>query len=126
MGRIGLLLGLVLLVTAHLAGTVHASSFGRPHLNVAVVDCSQLETDDADHGSNPAPGHDRKADGHIDHAADRPRDTVGDTVIGPGPDVAVPDTARAEAAHAAWAQLPDVPPVPDGRATLALHCVLRQ
>ncbi|MCN9244083.1 hypothetical protein NGF19_25440 [Streptomyces sp. RY43-2] len=128
-GRIGLLLGLVMLVTAHLAGSIHAASFGGPHSASADVDRSRPATADADHGFNPAPGHDHKADGHIDHAVDRPRDTVDGAVSEPGhdtPDTAPPTTARAEAAHAAWTLPPRLFPVPDGRATLALHCVLRQ
>jgi hypothetical protein len=127
--RIGLLLGLVLLVTAHLVGSVHTASFGGPHLAAASAEGDQPETGDVDHGINPHPGHEHKADGHIDHAADRPRDAIDGTVIGPrhdAPDAAPPATARTEAAQAAWARPPDDFPTPDGRATLALHCVLRQ
>jgi hypothetical protein len=120
--RVGLFLGLALLVTAHLAGTVHASTFAGSHLTIDEV---QVHTG---HGPHPDPGHEHKADGHIDHAADRPRDVGDGTSIAPGHDElsSAPSTAaEAGAAHAARPRPSDVS-LPDGRSTLALHCVWRQ
>ncbi|MFD1658407.1 hypothetical protein ACFSL4_09330 [Streptomyces caeni] len=127
-GRTGLLLGLVVLITAHLAGAVHSSSFTGLPMTAVVAGCSGAGGD-TDHGLTSVPGHDHKADGHIDHAADRPRDAVHGAVAGSGdePPAAPSPTAGPGEAYAARARPPDtLLPVPHGSGTFALHCVWRQ
>lgn len=127
-GRAGLLLGLVLLITAHLAGAVHAPSSTGLHMALVLAGHSTAEAD-TDHGSTSTPGDDHQADGHIDHAADRPRDAVHGRAAGSGDDApaaAPPATTGAAETHAARSHPPDVPPVPHGPGTFALHCVWRQ
>jgi hypothetical protein len=128
-GRVGLPLGLVVLIAAHLAGAVHGSSFAGPHLSVTAVACSQGGAEAESGTLAPSPGHEHKADGHIDHAADRPRAAVDDTADEPDHDgipLIPPAAPGSPAGHAAWQRPPGVPRSPDGRSTLTLHCVWRQ
>ncbi|MFE7979765.1 hypothetical protein [Streptomyces shenzhenensis] len=130
-GRIGLFLGLAVLVTAHIAGAVHSSSFAGPHLGVEVVAQVHPSVGVA-HGPGQPPGHRHDAEDHLDHAVDRPRSGPDAATAGPGH--ADPAIAPAVMAAAASATFPDVPrtgpphacPAADGPDTLALHCVWRQ
>ncbi|MFG2524916.1 hypothetical protein [Streptomyces sp. NPDC048527] len=70
-GRTALLVGLVVLLAAHLAGTAHASAFAGPHVEPLVVACSHHDAQGAAKTVVPRPGHDHSADGHIDHGVDR-------------------------------------------------------
>ncbi|MDX3695658.1 hypothetical protein PV726_36125 [Streptomyces europaeiscabiei] len=73
-GRVGLLLGLVVILAAHLAGTVHGAAFEGPHLDMVVAVAHHDAYDDRGGHPSPHPEHDHEheADGHADHAADRP------------------------------------------------------
>jgi hypothetical protein len=123
-GRVGLVLGLVLLITTHLAGAVHGSSFEGPHVDVVAATCAQHSPDDGRFA--PHPGHDHEADAHIDHAADRPRTvSADDTVLEPGSDGMAPIPAIGTGG-AAPRDPPTVTGSSYGRSTLVLHCVWRQ
>ncbi|MGW1157490.1 hypothetical protein ACWD5Q_27350 [Streptomyces sp. NPDC002513] len=127
-GRVGFFLGLVLLITAHLAGAVHASSFAGPHVAVEVA-ASARPPADTGHEGEPSPAHQHRAGDHIDHAADRPRTAVDTTVADPGH----ADPAGSPSATADATPTPAVRGRPSGTAapttdapdTLALHCVWR-
>jgi hypothetical protein len=131
--RVGLLLALVLLTVAHLAGTVHASSFEGPHVSVLVAAHEQHGTNGDDRKSAPHPGHDHEADDHIDHAADRPRSvSIDDTILGPCPGLdglTLLPVAGAGPAGTGGVSPRDPPGIPRssyGPSPLALHCVWRQ
>ncbi|PWI12297.1 hypothetical protein DIZ27_01510 [Streptomyces sp. NWU339] len=140
-GHVGPLLGLVLLIVAHLAGTVHGSSYDGPHLAVGIEAAASTHPEAGiGHGRGPvlghdhesddhAPAHHHEADDHIEHAADRPRASADATVVlgsgHSGADVAPPPVAGATAAYAAWAGPPQAARASDSRGTLALHCVWR-
>lgn len=142
-GRVGLLLGLVMLIVAHLSGTGHGASFTGPHVSAAVEVFSHHDhhdhhedADDGtlapslghDHPGHDHPGHDHKGDGH-DHAADRPRAAVDDTVAEAEQDglsPILPAAPGSSAGPAAWHRPPGVARSRDGPSTLALHCVWRQ
>ncbi|MGW0285413.1 hypothetical protein ACWDXT_20195 [Streptomyces sp. NPDC003236] len=125
--RLGLLLGLVLLVTAHLAGSVHADSYAGPLMPVEVAVSTQA-TADAGHKGEPVPAHQHGAAGHIDHTADRPRTTGDETICEAGhADPAGDPTASSDATPLpVRCRPPDIPvrasscPV-----TLALYCLWR-
>ncbi|MGW3497964.1 hypothetical protein [Streptomyces sp. NPDC001020] len=127
--RVGLLLGLVVFVTAHLAGTVHCSAFAGPHVG-GIVDCSQLDADDDRDGPARPPGHEHKADGHSDHVVDRPRAACDDAVAEPDHDVPSPVPVAAAVGPLARpgtrCGAAGTARAPDGPSTLALHCVRRQ
>ncbi|MFE5602606.1 hypothetical protein ACFQ8O_25870 [Streptomyces coelicoflavus] len=126
-GHFGLLLGLVLLITAHLAGATHTSAFAGPHVVVEVTACFQPAAD-ADHGLEPVPGHHHHADTHIDHAVDRPRTDVDDAVVGHSGGAAdgLPDDAGAALAPPSkQGRAVAVERGVDGHGILALHCVWR-
>jgi hypothetical protein len=129
-GRVGLLLGLVVLIAAHLAGTVHGSAFAGPHADVGVAACAYSGTND----SEPSPEHEHHVDDHIDHVVDRPRASVHHAVTEQGHDGAWPFSSSLSAGDA---QPPAVTGAVsggrrggfralDGRSALALHCVWRQ
>jgi len=126
-GWLGLVVGLVVLITAHLAGTVHSSLYEGPHVSPVAAVCVHHGAD-GDGRFAPDPGHDHEADTHIDHAADRPRTvSADDTVLEPGFDGLVPTPA----VGGGGAATPRDPPAAvtgssDGRSTLVLHCVWRQ
>ncbi|ANP56811.1 hypothetical protein AVL59_26930 [Streptomyces griseochromogenes] len=127
-GRAGLLLGLVLLVTAHLAGAVHVSAVAGPPVSVEAAEIAR-PLHDAGRESEPAPEHQHRSGDHIDHAADRPRTAVDETIVEPG---------HADPADSPFGAV-DGPPSPavrcrpsgpaasgtDAPDTLALHCVRR-
>ncbi|WBO65686.1 hypothetical protein [Streptomyces camelliae] len=131
-GRVGLLLGLVVIIVVHLAGTVHGASFEESHLD-AVQAVGAYHSADGGHGASdaPTPEHDHKTGGHIDHAADRPRSVSADDVVvepaAAGPAL-IP--AATTGPFGTGATAPGDPPggkgSPDGRFTLALHCIWRQ
>ena len=132
-GRIGLLLGLVVIVAAHLTGTVHGSPFEGSPVSAVVTVGAQHRADGGPLA--PAPWHEPKAEGHADHTADRPRTvSVGDTVLGPGLDPGFDELALVPAdapvpVGARGAQ--EVPPglkgpSPYGRSALVMHGVRRQ
>ncbi|MEV8547802.1 hypothetical protein [Streptomyces sp. NPDC051572] len=126
--RVGLLLGLVVLIAAHLAGSVHGSSFAGPYMSIAATTCHHHA--DAHGGTMaPSPGHDHRADGHIDHAADRPRAAADDTAAGPDHDALSPlppAPPGSPAGQIALHRPSGVSRPPGGPSTLALHCVWRQ
>ncbi|MFF4509328.1 hypothetical protein [Streptomyces sp. NPDC001401] len=129
-GRVGPLLALVVLITLHLAGSVHGASFEGPHLSLTVTERAQHDAGE-DLGE-PLPGcptHHHHADGHIDHAADRPRTTSVDGIgpasgphgLAPIPAVA-PSFVRTEGSR----DPPRTHRSPYGRFALVLRCVWRQ
>ncbi|WP_345645681.1 hypothetical protein [Streptomyces siamensis] len=124
-GRLWLLLGVVLIVVAHLAGAVHGAALGGTHTPFPVISRADGEAHIAD-GIKPPPGHDHTADGHVDHVADRPR--TGETGAGPGhdgPDTP-PSTAVAPGAAHTSGGGPRGPLAAAGRRGIrALHCVWR-
>ncbi|WP_275558207.1 hypothetical protein [Streptomyces sp. 5-6(2022)] len=127
-GRAALLLGLVVLMAVHLAGAVHGAAFEGPDVRLAAVESAHS----ARH-TPPAGGHEHEheAHGHIDHAVDRPRGSAHPDDLGTGPaddglelfpsrpvrPAACP--AGRPTGHSAGAA------APQGRSTLALHCVWR-
>ncbi|MCF3130440.1 hypothetical protein [Streptomyces olivochromogenes] len=127
-GRVGFFLGLVLLIAAHLAGAVHASSFTGPHVAVetAAVPRPPAETG---HDHEPAPEHRHSSGGHIDHAADRPRTTAGEAVT--ESDQAEPAAGSSGSADGALMlavrcrRSDTAVPTSDSPRILALHCVWR-
>lgn len=125
-GRVGLLLGLLVLITAHLSGAVHGASFAGPHMSpVAVISEHGANSD----GSDAPPGHDHKSGAHIDHTADRPRTASQDTPSEPGHDSGSPaasPAAKVSDAGGGWRYLPHDFAAVQGSSTLELHCVWRQ
>jgi hypothetical protein len=122
------MLGLLVLITAHLAGAVHGASFAGPHMS-AVAAVSEHGAGDDDGSHMPDPGHDHESEGHIDHAAARPRMAVQDTADEPhheGISLITPEATRATDVLAACSHPPRASAGSDGSSTLALHCVWRQ
>ncbi|MEV5350695.1 hypothetical protein [Streptomyces achromogenes] len=146
MRRAALLIGLVLVLAAHLGGSVHACSFTGTGPTVVAARESAHPADTADgtdstgpsrhrHQADTAavadptgpPRHRHAADGHLDHTADRPRAALDDT----GPDggqhpPALPAVPRGRAAHPGRCRPPDVPGDRAGGPSLAAGRVLRQ
>lgn len=147
-GRAALLLGLVVLIAAHLAGTVHGPVFTGAHAGAGV----SARAHSATGGSGPLPehghghGHERDQNhehdhehshGHVDHAVDRPRALAQ-------PHALTAQSPDASGLSPSWSRLPAAdarqsvptgmapegsrggPRAPDGRSALALHCVWRQ
>ncbi|WP_330308433.1 MULTISPECIES: hypothetical protein [unclassified Streptomyces] len=128
-GRVGLLLGLVVLIATHLAGAVHGASFGGPHMSIVATACPHRDADSHGGTMAPSPGHEHRTDGHIDHAADRPRAAADDAAADPDRDALSPipsETPGSVAGQVAWRRPPGVSRAPDGSSTLAFHCVWRQ
>jgi hypothetical protein len=127
-GRVGLFLGLVLLITAHLAGTVHASSFTGPHMTVEAATIAQPQAD-AGRGHEPAPTHRHSSGGHIDHAADRPRTTADEAVAEcdqAGPPAGSSAAAGSAVMPTSWGRPVDTAAsATGGSPAFALHCVWR-
>ncbi|WP_435223344.1 hypothetical protein [Streptomyces sp. Tue6028] len=124
-GRLWLLLGVVLIVVAHLAGAVHGAALAGTHTAFPVVPHADGEAHTAD-GIKPSPGHDQTADGHVDHVADRPR--TGETGPGPGHDGSHTPPSIAVApgvAHASGGGPSRLLAAADRRGIRALHCVWR-
>ncbi|MEV6594147.1 hypothetical protein [Streptomyces acidicola] len=124
--RVVLFLGLVFLITAHLAGAVHAASFAGPHVTVEVATTAH-PLHDTWHASDPAPAHQHRAGDHIDHAADRPRTAAAETIAAPGhadPADSPSGSVDATPMPAVWCRPSDTAaPTTDSPGTLALHCV---
>ncbi|MEV3855099.1 hypothetical protein AB0J38_12325 [Streptomyces sp. NPDC050095] len=92
-GRLASVIGLVVLVIAHLAGTVHASTPAGSHLDVTVTACGhEAQQQPSPHRvAGPLPAHHHSSgDGHAEHLADRPRATGPDGPSVPGPDAPPP------------------------------------
>ncbi|MFD4605427.1 hypothetical protein ACFWPQ_46380 [Streptomyces sp. NPDC058464] len=129
-GRVGPLLGLVLLITLHLTGHAHAASCDGSDLNLPTVTCAQHE---ADAGSGKtfagAPEHRHHAGLHIDHAVDRPRGVSADrpdSAPAPGAVALVPVTVPDSVPVGASGDPPLDPHSLYGSSARALHCVWRQ
>ncbi|MGW2722664.1 hypothetical protein [Streptomyces sp. NPDC001492] len=127
--RAGLLIGLIVVIAAHLTGSAHACSFAGADVSaVATHEVRQAADEGDDPGSTtPLPGPHHAADGHVDHAADRPRADFA--VAGPGGDAAgppLPAVSRGHFVHAGWRSPPGVSRSCDSGSALALLCVLRQ
>ncbi|WP_158711009.1 hypothetical protein [Streptomyces albus] len=154
-GRMGLLLGLVVLIAAHLAGHVHGPAFTGALAQAGASSCAHLTAWES--GFSPEYGHERghehghghvrddehkhehhHADDHVDHAVDRPRAVLQSHAV----TVHSPD-ASGLSRSASWLSAGDDrqyypstgtafegsrggPRAPDGRSALALHCVWRQ
>ncbi|MZE80609.1 hypothetical protein [Streptomyces xinghaiensis] len=157
-GRMGLLLGLVVLIAAHLAGHVHGPGFTGSRGQVGASSCAHLtawgsgtppepehgdgQDHEHDHGSHHDHGSDHDqdqdhADGHVDHAVDRPRAVAPPhAVTAWSPDVSgmspypswlpAADAQQAPFSGSALEGSRGGPRAPDGRSALALHCVWRQ
>ncbi|MFH7338924.1 hypothetical protein [Streptomyces sp. KHY 26] len=124
--RVGLLLGLVVLITAHLAGTVHSSAFTGPHVG-GLADRFEISAHDSQDGPGPPPGHEHEMDGHTDHAVDRPRAAADDAVGKPEHDASALVPAAAPCPAGPAIRCPNgIARAPDGPSTLTLHCVRRQ
>ncbi|WP_433453577.1 hypothetical protein ACQPXS_35635 [Streptomyces sp. CA-142005] len=130
-GRAGQLLGLVLLITVHLAGHTHGAAFEGRHVDVAGV--KRAHDTDVDTGEalagTPGHHHHHHPGAHIDHAVDRPRAVSADaTDSAPVPDAvaAIPVTVPAPVRVGTTRDPPPGPRSAYGRSALALHCVWRQ
>ncbi|WP_306320309.1 MULTISPECIES: hypothetical protein [unclassified Streptomyces] len=132
-GRLVSVIGFVVVVIAHLAGTVHASTPAGGHLDVTVTACGH-------HGAAQSPGqaaapgpahHHSAGDGHVEHLADRPRASgpTGPSLSGPDAPPLTP-LALATTTHGPGVpdgHPPDRPPRPSsGGAAHLLLCVWRQ
>jgi hypothetical protein len=124
------MIGLVVLVIAHLAGTVHAATPAGSHLDVTITACSHEVQQPLHHAAAPHPAHHHPTgDGHVDHLADRPRVTGPDGPVAPGPD-ALPLTLLPPAVTLGLSHLGrdpvDRPRAPHSAAARSLLCVWRQ
>jgi hypothetical protein len=123
--RAALLVGLVLVLAAHLTGAVHACPF-------AGADPSAVVAHAADGVGGPGPtapppGHRHAADGHADHTADRPRAALDGTGLGDeAPQPVLPAVSRGRFAHGGWRGRPGVPRPRENGSSRALVRVLRQ
>jgi|GEM_PF-6685133 len=125
-GRIGLMLGLLVLITAHLSGAVHGASFAGPHMSAVAVISGHGAAEDR---SPAPPAHDHKYEAHIDHAADRPRTASQDTAAEPDHEsgsTATSPATRVADVRGAWRNLTHASTPVQGGCTLALHCIRRQ
>ncbi|MFI0186874.1 hypothetical protein ACH4PW_04775 [Streptomyces sp. NPDC017082] len=121
--RAALLLGLVLVIAAHLTGAMHACSFaGSDPTPVLAQDVAYAADTTDGTGPTAPPRHRHAADGHSDHTADRPRAALDATGLGDGAHQPLsPDGTRGHPAHTGWrgppggahsrAYRPAVPPV---------------
>ncbi|CAL9282196.1 hypothetical protein [Streptomyces sp. SudanB182_2057] len=126
--RAALLIGLVLVIAAHLTGSVHACSFAGvgPSPVAALEVVHPADTADGTAPTGP-PRHRHTADGHLDHTADRPRAALDDT----GPDgghhpPVLPAVPRGRAAHPGWRRPPGASRDRVDGPSLAALGVLRQ
>ncbi|MFJ7905007.1 hypothetical protein ACIQ6V_31750 [Streptomyces sp. NPDC096198] len=127
-GHLGLVLGLVLLITAHLSGALHAAPFAGPHVPVETA-ASAGRPAGTGHEGEPEPAHQHDGGVHIDHAADRPR-TTADATLAAHPrarPAVTPSPPGGTTVLTALRGLPShtLPPPKDSRSPLALHCVWR-
>ncbi|MGW5677725.1 hypothetical protein ACWEV4_22005 [Streptomyces sp. NPDC003860] len=119
-GRLVLLVGLVVLVVAHLAGAVHRSGTTGPHLVVAAAPCHH------EAAGAFAPGHEGDDGGeHIDHGVDRPRAQDADAPAQGAMEQPQSDAALDRVVHCGPCRAAPSEAV-DGRTRLVRHCVLRQ
>ncbi|WP_327660559.1 MULTISPECIES: hypothetical protein [unclassified Streptomyces] len=124
------MIGFVVLVIAHLAGTVHASTPAGRHLDVAVTVCGHEAPQSLQQAATQLPAHHHStADGHIEHLTDRPRVTGPAVPSSPGPDV--PPLAPAAAILLVGSPRlvlgpPDGAHASNGAAVRSLLCVWRQ
>ncbi|MBQ0984682.1 hypothetical protein KBZ10_09165 [Streptomyces sp. F63] len=139
-GRIGLLLGLVVLIAAHLAGHVHGPAFTGPHAPAGASSSAHPTARDIVPSPEHGPGHEHEhphADEHVDHAVDRPRAVVRPyAVTAYGPDtsglssslswLSAADPQRSAVTGMVFEGARGGARAPDGRSALALHCVWRQ
>jgi hypothetical protein len=125
-----LLIGLVLLVAAHLLGALHGPGFTASHASLPGVACSHPASVGSSHvEAAPGPGHEhqQRGNGEIEHAVDRLRAPADQAP-------AVAEAAESFSYEAAVSTLPsglaerpgNSHSPPDGRSTLVLHCVWRQ
>ncbi|WP_212913677.1 hypothetical protein [Streptomyces sp. TS71-3] len=125
-GRGALVLGLVLLIAAHIGGAHHHATFDEPF--TVVVACTPQE--DGDHATGSVehgPWHRHTAGAHVDHSMDRPRarddaPATGGALAGH----ALPGPWNPGAVAPADRRPRDVTESPPGRSVLALNCVWRQ
>jgi hypothetical protein len=126
--RITLLLGLVLLVVAHLGGAVHGPAFEGPHTLVTAVGCPASSTVT---GASPTDRREHHGGGHddmLDHTVDRLRGPVGPAGGGGGHAVPFPYAPAADAVPAARStdRPHSGPGHTNGRIRTTLLCVSRQ
>ncbi|MFI0805788.1 hypothetical protein [Streptomyces echinatus] len=127
--RAALLVGLVLVIAAHLTGAVHACSFaGADPSPVVAQDVPRTADAAGEPGPQaPHPGHRHAADGHLDHTADRPRAALDDTGLGDeAPQPVLPAVSRGRQAHTGRSGRPGVRRHRANRSARALVRVLRQ
>ncbi|MFF8727027.1 hypothetical protein ACF073_11110 [Streptomyces sp. NPDC015171] len=127
--RAALLLGLVLVIAAHLTGAVHACSSAGPDPSPVLAQPVPHLADATDgRGSTaPPPGHRHAADGHGAHTADRPRAALDDTVPDGGAHQPPPPAVTGDRlAHPAWHRRFSRSPSCRSGSSLVLSCVLRQ
>lgn len=138
-GRAASLVALVILVLAHLAGTVHAAAPGGSHLELAAALCAETVEPNPDVTSGPKSAHkvgaptpdhhNSTGDSHIEHSAGRPRTAGSDAHDTPGPDapplfqpaIPSPDFTSGASYGTTPRRL-----APDGPAARSLLCVWRQ
>ncbi|GHH27820.1 hypothetical protein [Streptomyces rubradiris] len=126
--RAALLIGLVLVIAAHLTGSVHACSFAGSGPSAVAAGEVVQPADTAD-GTDPTgpPRHRHAADGHLDHTADRPRAALDDTgLAGEQHPPVLPTVPRGRATHPGWRRPPGVPRDRANGPSLAAVRVLRQ
>ncbi|MFF8997700.1 hypothetical protein ACF1GW_00835 [Streptomyces achromogenes] len=126
--RAALLIGLVLVIAAHLTGSVHACSFAGsgPGAGAAREVAHPADTADGTDPTGP-PRHRHPADGHLDHTADRPRAALDDTGLdGEQHPPALPAAPRGRRTHPGRCGPPGLPRDHAGGPSLAVICVLRQ
>ncbi|MFF9765475.1 hypothetical protein ACF1GT_02450 [Streptomyces sp. NPDC014636] len=146
--RAALLVGLVLVLAAHLTGAVHACPFAGADPSAVVAWDVPHAADRAD-GTRPAapppgprhvadgadgtrptappPGPRHAADGHVGHTADRPRAALDGTGLGSEvPQPVLPAVSRGRSAHPGWCGRPGVPRPCGNGSSPALVRVLRQ
>ncbi|WP_030740956.1 hypothetical protein [Streptomyces sp. NRRL S-31] len=127
--RAALLVGLVLVIAAHLTGAVHACSYAGFDPTPVVAQDLPRAVDGAD-GAGPAappPHHRHAAGGHSDHTADRPRAALDDG--GPDGEAHQPvPSAAAGGRHArtGWRSPPGTSRPRSNGSARALVGVLRQ
>ncbi|MYW44178.1 hypothetical protein [Streptomyces sp. SID161] len=125
--RAALLVGLVLVLAAHLTGAVHACPFAGADPTAVVAQAVPHPQDAAGDPHPSAPGHRHAADGHVGHTADRPRAALDDTGLGgEAPQPALPAVVRGRFAHGGWRGRPGAPHARENGSSRAPFRVLRQ
>ncbi|WP_189295635.1 hypothetical protein [Streptomyces cinerochromogenes] len=129
--RAALLVGLVLVIAAHLSGAVHACTFAGPDATAAVArhGAPVVAEGGTDSGGStvPPPPHRHAADGHADHTADRPRPALDDTGLGDETDQPLrPAVSNGRFTDTARHRPPGTSPSCGDGPSLAVVCVRRQ